>query len=178
MAREGLMQQRTTFCLCVLSALPLISPILSVAATERSDGENTTPTPLATNGQPFPWDKMRLPQTVWPLHYDLFIHPNLTALNFTGTVQIQLEVLQNTSVIILHSRDLQISKAALLETSRILPLQVLEYPEFQQVALQADGITLTQGSKCAVYLEFAANLSESFHGFYKSTYRTSEGEVR
>ncbi|XP_061117877.1 endoplasmic reticulum aminopeptidase 1-like [Conger conger] len=178
MARKGPMPRSTASCLCVLTAFLFSSSVLSAAATEQSDGENKTPSPRATNGQPFPWDKMRLPETVWPLHYDLFIHPNLTTLDFTGTVQIQLEVLQDTSVIILHSRDLRISKAALLESSRILPLQVLENPEFQQVALQADGVTFTQGSKCAVYLEFAANLSESFHGFYKSTYRTSQGEVR
>ncbi|XP_035235118.1 endoplasmic reticulum aminopeptidase 1b [Anguilla anguilla] len=177
MARKGLMPRSTAFCLYVLTAFLLIFPIPSVATTERSDDEKTSP-PLATNGQPFPWRKMRLPETVLPLYYDLFIHPNLTTLDFTGTIHIQLEVLEDTSVIILHSKDLRISKAALLESSRILPLQVLEYPAFQQVALQADGVTLTRGSRCAVYLEFAANLSESFHGLYKSTYRTSEGEVR
>lgn len=178
MGRKWRMPRSTALYLSVLTTFLFICPILSVAVTEESNGENKTTSPQATNGQPFPWDKMRLPETIWPLHYDLLIHPNLTTLDFTGTVKIQIEVLQDTAVIILHSRDLRISKAALLETSRILPLQVLEYPEFQQVALLADGLTLTRGSKCAVYLEFAANLSESFHGFYKSTYRTSEGEVR
>ncbi|KAJ8380663.1 hypothetical protein SKAU_G00014410 [Synaphobranchus kaupii] len=176
MARKGLLPRSTAFCPCVLTVL--ICHILSFAVTEGSDGENKISSLLATNGQPFPWDKMRLPETVWPLHYDLLIHPNLTTLDFTGTVKIQLDVLQDTAVIILHSKDLRISKAALLESSRILPLQVLEYPAFHQVALLSDGVTLSRGSQCAVYLEFAANLSESFHGFYKSTYRTREGEVR
>ncbi|KAJ8285531.1 hypothetical protein GJAV_G00027890 [Gymnothorax javanicus] len=147
-------------------------------ATERINGENETPPPVASNGEPFPWDKMRLPNTVLPLHYDLRIHPNLTSLDFTGTVQIEVEAMEHTAVIILHSRGLRIFKAALLESSRNLSLQVLEHTAFQQVALKADGVTFIRGSRYVVYLEFAADLSDSFHGFYKSTYRTQEGEVR
>ncbi|KAJ8414862.1 hypothetical protein AAFF_G00023850 [Aldrovandia affinis] len=177
MDRRGLVPQRTGVCLSFLLFFLLTSPILSVSVTERV-GLGDTASHVATNGQLFPWDKMRLPETVSPLHYDLLIHPNLTTLDFTGTVHIQLEVLQKTTVIILHSRDLRISKAVLKESSRILPLQVLEYPAFQQVAFLSDGVTFQQGSRYVLYLEFAANLSESFHGFYKSTYRTREGEVR
>ncbi|XP_036382834.1 endoplasmic reticulum aminopeptidase 1b [Megalops cyprinoides] len=158
----------------VLTAFLLTCPAFSLAATEQGEAAS----PVATNGQPFPWDKMRLPETVTPLHYDLLIHPNLTSLDFTGIVQLQLEVLQDTQFIVLHSKDLRISKVALLEHGRVQPLQVLEYPAFQQVALLSDDVTFTKGRQYTVHMEFAANLSESFHGFYKSTYRTREGEVR
>ncbi|KAG7476525.1 hypothetical protein MATL_G00083810 [Megalops atlanticus] len=121
---------------------------------------------------------MRLPKTVTPLHYDLLVHPNLTSLDFHGTVEIQLEVLQDTSAVILHSKGLRISKAALLESERIHPLRVLHLPAFEQVALLSDDIALTEGEQYAVRLEFSANLSDSFHGFYKSTYRSRDGEVR
>lgn len=149
------------------------------AAQLPGHGENKAPSspPLATNGQPFPWDRMRLPETVSPLHYYLVIHPNLTTLDFTGGVRIQLEVLEDTNIIILHSKELRVSKASLLAPEGLRSVQVLEYPAFQQLAL-LPGIVLTKGGQYEVYLEFAANLSESFHGFYKSTYRTSEGEVR
>uniref|UniRef100_A0A673WVM3 Aminopeptidase n=1 Tax=Salmo trutta TaxID=8032 RepID=A0A673WVM3_SALTR len=125
--------------------------------------------PIATNGQPFPWIHMRLPETVSPIHYDLLVHPNLTSLDFTGAVQIQLQVFEDTSTIILHSKDLQIAKAE--------PLQVLEYPAFHQLALMSD-VLLVRGGMYKVRLEFSANLSDSFHGFYKSSYRTTKGEVR
>lgn len=134
--------------------------------------------PLAADGQPFPWHKMRLPETIKPLHYDLHIHPNLTSLDFTGTVEIQLEVLQNTDSIILHSKNLQISKAVLLESDKRHPLKVLELPAFEQVALVTDALSITSGRRYRVRMDFAANLSDSFHGFYKSSYRTREGEVR
>uniref|UniRef100_A0A673WVE9 Aminopeptidase n=1 Tax=Salmo trutta TaxID=8032 RepID=A0A673WVE9_SALTR len=135
--------------------------------------------PIATNGQPFPWIHMRLPETVSPIHYDLLVHPNLTSLDFTGAVQIQLQVFEDTSTIILHSKDLQIAKAELLapEGPGSLPLQVLEYPAFHQLALMSD-VLLVRGGMYKVRLEFSANLSDSFHGFYKSSYRTTKGEVR
>lgn len=133
--------------------------------------------PLATNGQSFPWDRMRLPKIISPLHYDLTIHPNLTTLDFTGVARIQLEVHEDTSTVILHSKQLQISNALLLAPEGARPLQFLEYPPFHQLALLSD-IVLAKGRRYEVQLEFAANLSESYHGFYKSTYRTSSGEVR
>ncbi|XP_038161771.1 endoplasmic reticulum aminopeptidase 1b [Cyprinodon tularosa] len=133
--------------------------------------------PVATNGQPFPWDRMRLPTTISPLHYDLTIHPNLTTLDFTGVVRISLDVREDTSVIILHAKQMLISNVMLLAPEGIRPLRVLEYPRFHQLALLSDSV-LTKGRNYEVQLEFAANLSDSFHGFYKGSYRTSSGEVR
>ncbi len=131
----------------------------------------------ATNGQPFPWNRMRLPKTVSPVHYDLTIHPNLTTLDFTGVVRIQLDVHEDTSTVVLHAKQMQISNVLLLAPEGVRPLQVLEYPPSHQLALVSDSL-LTKGRKYEVQLEFAANLSDSFHGFYKSSYRTSSGEVR
>ncbi|KAK2837913.1 hypothetical protein Q5P01_015125 [Channa striata] len=136
-----------------------------------------TTSPIATNGQLFPWNRMRLPKTVSPVHYDLSIHPNLTTLDFTGVVRIQLDVHEDTSTIILHAKQLEVSNVLLLAPEGVRPLQVLEYPGFHQLALLSDSV-LTKGRKYEVQLEFAANLSDSFHGFYKSSYRTSSGEVR
>lgn len=81
---------------------------------DTNDKSSSLLPPIATNGQPFPWIHMRLPETVSPIHYDLLVHPNLTSLDFTGEVQIQLQVFEDTSTIILHSKDLQIAKAELL----------------------------------------------------------------
>ncbi|XP_023814106.1 endoplasmic reticulum aminopeptidase 1-like [Oryzias latipes] len=133
--------------------------------------------PVATNGQLFPWDRMRLPKTISPLHYDLSLHPNLTTLDFTGVVRIDLDVHEDTSVVVLHAKKMHISSALLLAPAGTRVLQVLEYPRFHQLALMSD-VVLTKGRKYEVQLEFAANLSDSYHGFYKSSYRTSTGEVR
>ncbi|RVE67888.1 hypothetical protein OJAV_G00086310, partial [Oryzias javanicus] len=139
--------------------------------------DQTKEIPIATNGQLFPWDRMRLPKTISPLHYDLSLHPNLTTLDFTGVVRIDLDVHEDTSVVILHAKKMHISSALLLAPEGMRVLQVLEYPRSHQLALMSD-LVLTKGRNYAVQLEFAANLSDSYHGFYKGSYRTSSGEVR
>ncbi|XP_062874242.1 endoplasmic reticulum aminopeptidase 1b [Trichomycterus rosablanca] len=142
--------------------------------------EEEPPFPTATNGQPFPWNKMRLPESVSPFHYSLLIHPNLTSLDFTGNVKIRLDVLEDTHTIVLHSKGLDISKAALVDLAegQSQVLRVLEYPEYQQIALISDHMMLKRNEVYVIELEFSAKLSESFHGFYVSTYRTSDGEER
>uniref|UniRef100_A0A5F8ADE0 Aminopeptidase n=1 Tax=Macaca mulatta TaxID=9544 RepID=A0A5F8ADE0_MACMU len=88
---------------------------------------------------------------------------------------------QPTRTIILHSHHLQISRATLRkgagERLSEEPLQVLEHPPQEQIALLAPEPLLV-GLLYTVVIHYAGNLSETFHGFYKSTYRTKEGELR
>uniref|UniRef100_A0A3Q3Q7D6 Aminopeptidase n=1 Tax=Monopterus albus TaxID=43700 RepID=A0A3Q3Q7D6_MONAL len=165
-----------------MSVAPLLLLLLFASLSPSSGAQlpnqgQAQDVPIATNGQVFPWDRMRLPKTVSPLHYDLTIHPNLTTLDFTGVVRILLDVHEDTDTIILHAKQMQISNALLLAPEGVRPLGVLEYPRFHQLGLLSDSV-LIKGRKYEVQLEFAANLSDSFHGFYKSSYRTSSGEVR
>lgn len=157
--------------------LLLFYPSSPTWAAQIPDHGQVKDVPRATNGQPFPWARMRLPKTVSPVHYDLSLHPNLTTLDFTGVVRILLDVHEDTSTVVLHTKHMEISSAHLLAPEGVRPLRVLEYPPSHQLALLSDSV-LTRGRRYEVELGFSANLSDSFHGFYKSSYRTSSGEVR
>ncbi|GCB74878.1 hypothetical protein scyTo_0020828, partial [Scyliorhinus torazame] len=138
--------------------------------------------PSATNGQKFPWNKMRLPDRILPVHYDLSIHPNLTTLNFTGLVRIQIFVKQETRFIILHSKHLEITKATIASTSDGVTyvesgLYILEYPPYEQIALES-AKPLASGEEYVININYAANLSDGFYGFYTSNYRTADGKTR
>ncbi|KAF7701086.1 endoplasmic reticulum aminopeptidase 1 isoform X1 [Silurus meridionalis] len=151
----------------LLIFLSLVSP------TDSSDSENKL---FATTNSYFPW-KLRLSDTVKPVHYDLLIHPNLTFLNFTGRVLIQVEVQQDTKHIFLHSKNLEISKAAVLQHGIAHDLHVHESEPFEQIALSYQNFTFINGVH-VIQIDFSANLSSSFHGFYKGSYTTRSGEVR
>ncbi|GAA6222143.1 endoplasmic reticulum aminopeptidase 2-like [Lates japonicus] len=138
-------------------------------------------TPLGTDSLSFPWSRLRLPRYIVPLHYRLLLHPNMTNLSFTGSVQIQIDVQNNTNWVVLHSKGLQISKATILNknfahlSDQVLP--VLHNPSHEQIGIFSPRV-LSSGQKYFLYIEFGAELADGFYGFYKSTYRTSTGETR
>ncbi|XP_053182011.1 endoplasmic reticulum aminopeptidase 2 [Scomber japonicus] len=148
------------------------------SSTPHPAGEQS---PLGTDNLSFPWSRLRLPRYIIPLHYRLLVHPNLTSLSFTGSVQIQIEVKNNTNWVVLHSKGLQISKATILNqnlgllSEQVLP--VLHNPSHEQIGIFSPWV-LSSGQKYFLYIEFGAELAEGFYGFYRSTYRTSAGEIR
>uniref|UniRef100_A0A4W3JV94 Aminopeptidase n=1 Tax=Callorhinchus milii TaxID=7868 RepID=A0A4W3JV94_CALMI len=138
--------------------------------------------PIASNGQKFPWNKMRLPNRIIPLHYDLLIHPNLTTLSFTGVAKIEVSVKQDTNSIVLHSKYLEITSATIALTQDGIAqhekaMNVLEFPPYEQIALQSIE-PLGAGEKYVININYAANLSDGFYGFYKSSYKTQDGKTR
>uniref|UniRef100_A0A8C2BYG9 Aminopeptidase n=1 Tax=Cyprinus carpio TaxID=7962 RepID=A0A8C2BYG9_CYPCA len=148
---------------------------------QSSDSNSPAGDNLATNGLPFPWSKVRLPNYIVPVHYHLLIHPNLTTLKFSGSVKIEIDVKNNTNWVVLHSKNLKIFTATVLDEHEAhlsdKVLSVLEYPAHEQIAIFSPKI-LTSGEKYFLYLEFGAPLSDGFYGFYKSTYKTKAGETR
>ena len=146
----------------VISGL-LILIIAVVASLARSSGSNcdhatlqqsretTTPlqstssTPteqyIATNGKKFPWHSVRLPQTIKPLEYDIFLHPNLTKRIFEGKVKITCKVLNKTNQIILHIKKLNLTKVEVSDVKTGKNIEVterLEYKKGQQLLLQLE----------------------------------------
>ncbi|XP_074525912.1 endoplasmic reticulum aminopeptidase 2 [Halichoeres trimaculatus] len=141
-------------------------------------GEQST---LGTDNLSFPWSRLRLPRYIIPLHYHLLIHPNLTSLNFTGSIQIQVDVQNNTNWVVLHSKGLNITKATILDQNLAhlsdQDLPVLHNPSHEQIGIFSPRV-LTSGQNYFLYIEFGGELSEGFHGFYKSTYKTRAGKTR
>lgn len=136
---------------------------------------------MTSDSLSFPWSRPRLPRYITPLHYRLSLHPNLTSLSFNGSVQIQIDVQNNTNWVVLHSKGLQISTATILDhnlmllSERVLP--VLHNPSHEQIGIFSPRV-LSSGQTYFLYIEFGAQLAEGFYGFYKSSYRTSMGESR
>ncbi|XP_029018909.1 endoplasmic reticulum aminopeptidase 2 [Betta splendens] len=137
--------------------------------------------PVGTDDLSFPWSRLRLPRYIVPLHYRILLQPDLTNLSFTGSVQIQIDVQNNTNWVVLHSKRLQISRATILDhklsrlSEQVLP--VLHNPSHEQIGIFSPRV-LSTGQKYFLYIEFSSELADGFYGFYRSSYRTSTGETR
>lgn len=135
--------------------------------------------PVATNGKLFPWAQDRLPTAIMPLRYELTLHPNLTSMTFTGSVTISLQALQATWNIILHSKCHNISRATFMSaaSSQEKQVEVLEYPFHEQIAIVAPE-TLLEGQNYTLKIEYSANISSSYSGFYGISYTDESKEKK
>lgn len=128
--------------------------------------------PLATDGKPFPWADLRLPVTVVPIHYDILLHPNLTTMTFQGSVSVTMMPQEDTDKLILHSSALKIVRATLQDVEVTLS----EYKPWQQIAVR--DVQLKKGQQSTLKLSYTANLSNSYDGFYNSSYLDTTGTRR
>ncbi|KAM4707148.1 LOW QUALITY PROTEIN: leucyl-cystinyl aminopeptidase [Discoglossus pictus] len=126
--------------------------------------------PIAKNGKVFPWAKYRLPSSVLPVQYEIILSPDLTAMTFTGLVKIKLNVTADSKTIILHSLGLQIRNANVTIAGSLKTVEILEYPTFEQIAVILPEM-LTKGKECVLVMEYSANLSDSYRGFYKVAFK-------
>lgn len=69
-----------------------------------------------TLSEKIPREELRLPKTLLPTHYRLWVHPLLDEnssnnFTFTGRVKIKIDCLSNTNKIILHLDELNITNS-------------------------------------------------------------------
>ncbi|XP_044052711.1 leucyl-cystinyl aminopeptidase isoform X2 [Siniperca chuatsi] len=132
--------------------------------------------PVSTNGELFPWAQLRLPRSIRPLSYDLTLNPDFDNMTFTGRTVISMSVLHNTKRIVLHSANLNITKATVkLGDGEASDVTVLEYKPTQQIAIKFSD-ELKAGQYCVLTLDYSANFSHTYDGFYNSSYTDKDGK--
>lgn len=147
-----------------------------------------------TSRPPGPWDQMRLPPWLVPLHYDLELWPRLqpddlseAALRFTGRVNITVRCAEATARLLLHSSSLECEGAEVRgplspdsgEAARggVQVTEVWFAPDKQYLVLEL-GEALQPGSLYRVQLSFsgAVNL-DNREGIFLNVYE-DQGERR
>ena len=96
----------------------------------------TLPTPkepplLATNGDAFPWDDIRLPGFIVPIRYDIELTPNLTTGWVKGIEKLIFRVTEERNFIVFHSKNITITSRTINE--RLNVERMLEFPHREQV---------------------------------------------
>ena len=80
-------------------------------ASRSSLNQTSNSTELYTrNGEIYPWKNIRLPaEHIRPIHYDLFMHPNLTTFQNKGSVEILINALDKVNFIVLNVKELNLA---------------------------------------------------------------------
>lgn len=137
-------------------------------------------------GQPFSWQRIKLPSNIKPVHYRVHLRPDLSTFEFSGNVKILVKCIENTRTIYFHTRDLHITRHHVytlptydenFEELQKTTNSGRESPKLQMFAVELKN-ELQAGEYYIVYVEFKASLSKGLSGFYKSSYKTKTGETR
>uniref|UniRef100_A0A4W5MUI9 Leucyl/cystinyl aminopeptidase n=1 Tax=Hucho hucho TaxID=62062 RepID=A0A4W5MUI9_9TELE len=173
------------FILVLVASMAMVLYFLpGCTFTKAGCGKANSSTPMepsypnSTNGELFPWNELRLPASVRPVNYDLSLTPNLTSMTFTGRAVINMTIQHDTKRIVLHSSDIVITKATFqVGEDKSVEVKVLEYKPWQQIAVSFPE-DLKVGQVCVLTLDYAANLSHTYDGFYNSSYNDKTGAKR
>nr|XP_018910146.1 PREDICTED: puromycin-sensitive aminopeptidase-like [Bemisia tabaci] len=114
----------------------------------------------------------RLPKTVKPSHYELFLHPDLKTLTFDGKETVKIEILSAVDKIVLHAADLSIKDAVLtLANGETVTSEVSLTPE-DELATFSFPKMLPPGP-ASLSCSFVGELNDKMKGFYRSKYISS-----
>ncbi len=113
-------------------------------------------------------DPHRLPVTVTPRHYRLFVAPDFAEGSFSGRVEIEVDVPEPVDQIVLHSKGLRITEAS-VEDSAV----------GHRVDEATDRLTLQAapevGSRSRISLGFEGQFDPHLVGFYVSQFTGDDG---
>ena len=106
--------------------------------------------------EPKGWEtEYRLPQSVLPSHYELYLHPNLDEDTFSGHVTISLTLTEPRHFLSTHIKYLNVTKSELVNSSdtEIPILDAFEYKPNEFWVVRPETEVLPKGSY-RLYLEF------------------------
>ncbi|TSW48749.1 Glutamyl aminopeptidase [Bagarius yarrelli] len=185
--------------ICLALIVSGIAVGLGVGLSQKTSSTESTlpPTAPPTTSQPVTdrgpckpsnntsggWTNFRLPDYIIPIHYDLYLEPNLNTDVYTGKVAIQLNLTKASTHLWLHIRETFVSHMPTLElkdptgTTSIGLKGCFEYTPQEYVVVEAtEELRATSTDEYYILtLQFQGWLNGSLVGFYKTTY--VEGEI-
>ena len=129
-----------------------------------------------------PWTNIRIPTFAKPLHYELYLHPNITTLDFKGKTSIFFKLIQPTTFIIVHSKGLQVEDIGLKLKSKqtkkldsIKIAKVIHCSESDLLYIETkEELSGDQTLLYKLFITYSRKLSdEALEGLYISSYNTS-----
>lgn len=126
----------------------------------------------------------RLPETVKPIHYDIYLHPDLDKDMFEGKVTILLDVQDTRSQILLHQKDLDFTSVTLLTADREenFEIKIKEVIKMSSSKHEILVVVLETEINPGMYnltFEYTGLFGPNkIVGFYSSKYKDAQNETR
>ncbi len=119
-----------------------------------------------------------LPNDVRPVRYDVTLTPDLKAFTFAGEETVDLEVLTDTSSLVLNSAEIEVSACRMTTSAgaQVTPVETNFDEEAETVTFRFDQ-PLPPGP-ARLHVEFSGVLNDLLRGFYRSTYIDRDGSER
>jgi puromycin-sensitive aminopeptidase len=122
-------------------------------------------------------EAFRLPRTVEPETYRMEIEPNVASATFSGTVAIDVVVLEPVTEIVLNAAELAISDAEVLGADgSTVRCSVSFDDELEQVVFRPP--SEVPAGRCTISCRFTGTLNDKLRGFYRSTYTGPDGDTQ
>ncbi|KAK2575060.1 hypothetical protein KPH14_008800 [Odynerus spinipes] len=124
----------------------------------------------------------RLPKEVKPIHYDIYLYPDLVKGTFEGKVTILIDVLEKRGQIALHQKDLNVTRTELKTYDREENYEIELLPPFSIEKYEIFVIPIKNEINSGLYtlsLEFNGALQPNkIVGFYSSKYKDEQNRTR
>ena len=126
------------------------------------------------------WEQnYRIPTASLPIHYDLYLNPNLESGAFSGRVAIQVAVSSPMEYLVAHVKNLNVTKSFVKDMKTGMEVKLSDSFEYEphQFWVMVPEATFVPGNY-SLQFEFDGSLLDKIKGFYRSIYTNSAGEKR
>ena len=147
-----------------MDILCLLLLIVTTVAAMRPDGRLEAIQVTAAD------TSYRLPKNVRPLSYDLYLKPEFQNFTFEGDVKIRVEVLEDTSEIILHTNKQNIRLIRVSGPDRNVTITRPNIDYEKHFLIINSPPNFSADTEYTIGITFTATLSEDMSGFYRSSY--------
>jgi hypothetical protein len=119
---------------------------------------------------------LRLPKTSRPIHYEVHLdvrNIDRGSLPYTGHVSIDVEILETTDRILLHSKDQVINQMRIVRRGSSEEIRVLDHRHSRVNNLAIYFVEhLVKGTLITITADYSTNLLDEIDGFYRDSYLT------
>jgi len=117
----------------------------------------------------------RLPRFAAPVRYDLVIEPDISSASFTGSAEIEIDIIDATDRLVLNAVDLEIDEATVTGSAvdAIRPAMTFD-ADAERVTFTVE--TALEPGRVTLHTRFRGVLNDQLRGFYRSTYENDQGE--